>query len=504
MATILEKEIAELRSRSDEIQALRSIARMLEWDQLTKMPPGGAGARGRHFALAKKMAHDRLTDPSLRSLLDDLHSVESQFGPDSEEAALVKVVEREWEIAALVPPEFMARFYNHTSKTYDVWTKARPADDFASVQPYLEQTLELSREFAEYFPARLHIADPLIAREDYGMSATIIQKVFSQLRQELVPLVERITAEPPPEDTFLHQHVPADVQFTFAERVMRDFGYDFNRGRMDISPHPFTTHFSIDDVRLTTRIFEDDLFSAMSSCFHEAGHALYEQGIHPRFEGTLIARGTSMAIHESQSRLWENLVGRSRSFWSYYYPALQALAPEALGGVSLDSFYKAINTVKRSLIRTEADEVTYNLHVMMRFDFELQMLEGDLAVRDLPEAWRARMKSDLGIEPTDDKDGVLQDVHWFTDFIGGVFQGYTLGNIMSAQFYDAALEVVPEIPEEIGAGNFTPLLSWLTKNIYQFGRIYTTDQLVQKITGGPIQVEPYILYLTEKFDEIYF
>jgi carboxypeptidase Taq len=503
MAMSVSEKFAELEERSRGIQALRSISRLLEWDQLTQMPGGGGSARAEHVALIKGLAQEKLTNPELRSLLDELQNVDQVYGKNSDEDALVRVIERELEIAAVVPVEFMARFYEHVSRTYDVWTEARPADDFKLVLPYLERTLDLSREYAEYFPNREHIADPLIARLDFGMSTSLVREIFSELREALVPLVEGITAAPLPDASFLHQHAPAELQLEFAERVLGDFGYDFNRGRMDLSPHPFTTMFSIGDVRLTTRVHEDDLFAAISSCFHEAGHAMYEQGIHPRHEGTLIARGTSMALHESQSRLWENQVGRSKSFWSYYYPQLQDMFPEALADVSLDSFYKGINLVQRSLIRTEADEVTYNLHVMMRFDFEIQMLEGKLAVRDLPEAWRERMQSDLGIQPTDDKDGVLQDVHWFGDFIGGVFHSYTLGTILSAQFYEKATNAHPEIQKQMENGDFSTLSSWLKGNIYQYGSMYTMDELVQQVTGGPIEVEPYIRYLREKYNELY-
>jgi carboxypeptidase Taq len=285
--------------------------------------------------------------------------------------------------------------------------------------------------------------------------------------------------------------------------VAARFGYDFNRGRQDISPHPFATSFSIGDVRITTRVKEDDLTEALFGTLHEAGHGMYEQGINPDFEGLHLADGTSSGVHESQSRLWENIVGRSLGFWSYFYPELQRVFPDQLSGVSLDTFYRAINKVERSLIRTEADEVTYNLHVMLRFDFELDLLEGRLAVADLPAAWRARYEQDLGIHSGDDKDGVLQDVHWYGGRIGGVFQGYTLGNVLSAQFYDAALEANPEIPEAITRGSFDALHRWMQENIYHHGRKFTSVELVQRTTGGPISVQPYLRYLRTKFGSLY-
>lgn len=285
--------------------------------------------------------------------------------------------------------------------------------------------------------------------------------------------------------------------------MARRFGYDFGRGRQDLTAHPFAAKLSTGDVRITTRIKRGDLRNPLFSTLHEAGHGMYEQGISEEFGGTPLSRGTSMGVHESQSRLWENLVGRSRPFWEYFYPRLQKIFPARLGSVEAEDFYRAINKVERSLVRTDADEVTYNLHVILRFDFELEMLEGNLEVRDLPEAWRERMKEDLGLAPPDDRDGVLQDSHWFNGAIGGRFQGYTLGNIMSAQFYGAALEAHPEIPSEMRDGEFGALHNWLSENIYRHGKKYTAAEIIQRATGSPITVGPYTDYLRSKYEELY-
>ncbi|MBI3176757.1 MAG: carboxypeptidase M32, partial [Chloroflexi bacterium] len=266
---------------------------------------------------------------------------------------------------------------------------------------------------------------------------------------------------------------------------------------------PFMTKFSLGDVRITTRFDEHYLNNGLFSTLHEAGHALYEQNINPAFEATPLGVGTSSGVHESQSRLWENLVGRSRPFWEFYYPKLQKVFPQSLKDVSLEAFYRAINRVKRSLIRTEADEVTYNLHVMIRFDLELQMLEGKLAVRDLPEAWNARYTADLGVTPPDHKDGVLQDVHWYSNFIGGVFQGYTLGNLIGVQMMEAAQKAHPTIVEDMGCGKFDTLRSWLKENVNWHGRKFQTDELVKRVTGKPLSIEPYIHYLKRKYGELY-
>jgi carboxypeptidase Taq len=343
----------------------------------------------------------------------------------------------------------------------------------------------------------------LIDFSDQGMKAQSIRVLFSNLREELVPLVKAVSANAPTDDNCLRQHYPEKPQLDFGRSVIKDYGYDFNRGRQDKTHHPFMTKFSLGDVRITTRTNENNLNEAIFSTLHEAGHALYEQGINIAYEGSPLANGTSSGIHESQSRLWENQVGRSRPFWQRYYPQLQAVFPNQLQNVSLETFYRAINKVQNSLIRTEADELTYNLHVMIRFDLELALLEGSLEVKDLPQVWHERYQSDLGIRAPSDKDGVLQDVHWFGGFVGGAFQGYTLGNIMSALFFEKALQAHPTIPEEIAAGNFATLHNWLRENIYQYGRKFTADELIQRVTGNPLTIAPYLRYLNLKFGDLY-
>ena len=497
------EKLEQLRERLLEIDDLGSAEALLDWDQNTNMPPGGAAARGRQMATLGRLAHEKLIDPAVGKLLDDLKPMEEDLGFDNDDAALIRATRREYERLAKIPPALTARLSAHRAESYAVWAKARPENDFTAVQPYLEKTIELSRELADCFPGYDHIADPLIDFSDYGMKAASVSAVFSDLREQLVPIVQAITAQEPADDTCLHLGYPVSGQTAFFRDVIRDFGYDFERGRCDVSPHPFTTGFSIGDVRITVRYREDDLGDALFSAMHEAGHAMYEQGIDTRYEGTPLAGGTSSGVHESQSRTWENLVGRSRGFWSHYYPKLQAVFPDQLTDVSLDAFYRAVNKVQRSLIRTDADEVTYNLHVMLRFDLELALLEGKLAVADLPDAWRARFESDLGIVPPDDTDGVLQDIHWYAGLVGGSFQGYTLGNILSAQFYQKALQAHPGIPDEIAQGQFGTLHTWLRENIYRLGSKYTAPELIERVTGGPMDVGPYISYLRIKYGELY-
>jgi carboxypeptidase Taq len=499
----VEDKLKELKARLAEINDLQSAAAVLVWDQNTYMPPGGAPARGRQTATLQRLAHERSTEPALGKLLDKLQPYAENLPYDSDEAGLIRVARRDYERAVKVPSSFVAQFSEHSSASFQAWTEARPANDFARMRPYLEQTLDLSRQFANYFPGYEHIADPLIDNSDYGMKASTIRAIFAELREQLVPIVKAIAAQPPVEAACLHQVFPEEQQWAFGLEVIKCFGYDFERGRQDRAPHPFTTGFSIGDVRITTRVKENDLTEALFGTLHEAGHAMYEQGVSAAFEGTPLASGTSSGVHESQSRLWENIVGRSRTFWHFFYPRLQKVFPDQLGDVTLETFYRAINKVERSLIRTDADEVTYNLHVLLRFDFELKLLEGELSVRDLPEAWHDRFEADLSIVPPDDRDGVMQDVHWYAGSIGGSFQGYTLGNILSAQLFETALQAHPEITSQTEAGEFGVLHGWLKENIYQHGRKFTAPELIERVTGGALSIEPYMRYLRTKYGELY-
>ncbi len=385
----------ELKIRLREVDDLSSAAALLSWDQTTYMPPGGGAARGRQLATLGQIAHEKFIDAAVGRLLDALRAYEEQLPYDSDDASLIRVTRRDYDRLVKVPAEFTARLEGHMATTYQVWTEARPKDDFGAVRPYLEKTLDLSRELAEFFPGYQHIADPLIDFADSGMTAQTVRTLFDDLRRELVPIVQAITSQAPADDSCLRQAFPEAQQWAFGEAVVKQIGYDFSRGRQDKSAHPYTTKFSLGDVRITTRVNPNDLREALFATVHEAGHAMYEQGIRAELEATPLGRGASAGVHESQSRLWENRVGRSRGFWHQFYPALQAAFPGQLGSVPREAFYRAVNKVERSLIRVEADEVTYNLHVMLRFGLELDLLEGELPVKDLPEAWRARFQEDL-------------------------------------------------------------------------------------------------------------
>jgi carboxypeptidase Taq len=499
----VEAQLAELRGRLQEMHDIGAACSLLVWDQATYMPIGGAAARGRQGATLSRLLHERFTDPAIGRLLDGLDAFAARDGADSDDAAMVRQLRRRYEKATKVPAEFVARESAHGSAAYDAWTRARPANDFAAVRPFLEKTLDLSREHARYLGPYDHIADPLIDAPDPGMTVASVRALFSDLRAQLVPIVRAITAQPAADDSCLRRHFPEPEQLAFGLKVIERFGYDMDRGRLDKTLHPFVSRFSAGDVRITTRVKENDLSDALFSTLHEAGHALYEQGVDPAYEDMGLARGASAGVHESQSRLWENIVGRSRPFWEHFYPQLVDTFPEQLKRVPLETFYRAINKVERSLIRTDADEVTYNLHVMLRFDLELDMLEGRLKVADLPEAWRARCKADLGIEPPDDRDGCLQDVHWFHGRIGGSFQGYTIGNILSAQLYAAAVQAHPDIPAAMAHGELGALHGWLRERVYRHGRKYLPGELIERATGRPMTIAPYVAYLREKYGELY-
>jgi len=499
----MEEKLKQLKDRLQTVGDLEAAGSVLGWDQATYMPPGGAEARGRQLATLGRLAHEHFIDPAVGQLLDDLRPYAAQLPADSDDAALIRVTQRDYDQSVKLPSEFVAELYGHIANSYDAWTRARPDNDFKRVQPMLEKTLDLSRRYAEYFAPFAHIADPLIDAADEGMTAATVSTLFSELRAQLVPLVQAIAAQPVADDTCLRKSYPEADQLAFGEQLITVLGYDFNRGRQDKTHHPFMTKFSTGDVRITTRFRENDLSDGLFSTIHETGHALYELGVSPAYEGTPLNSGASAGVHESQSRLWENIVGRSRAFWEWAYPQAQAQFPSQLTDVSLDTFYRAINKVQRSLVRVDADEVTYNLHVMIRFDLELAMLEGKLAIRDLPEAWNERYRADLGVVAPDDRDGILQDVHWYGGIIGGAFQGYTLGNILSAQIYASAVRARPSIGAEIGQGQFSPLHTWLKDNLYVHGRKYPVPTLIERATGGPLSIEPYMHYLRTKYGELY-
>jgi len=483
---------------------LRGAGSLLSWDQQTYMPSGSGFSRAEQLATLEKLAHAQFTSKEIGEHLEGAIGETKPLAYDSNAASLVRLVRREYDRAQKIPPSLVAEIARQTSLGMEVWIKARKTSNFGLFQSSLQRIIELQRELADCLGFQNKRYDALLDQYEPGMTTSTLNKLFSDLKSGLLPLVEGLSQNiSAVDDKVLHQHYPAEKQLEFGLKMAKLIGYDLSRGRQDLSVHPFCTSFSINDVRITTRLDEKFLSSALFGTLHECGHALYEQGINIELERTLLGGGTSLGIHESQSRLWENLVGRSREFWKFAYPILKTFFQDSLEGCSLEAFYRSINRVQPSLIRVEADEVTYNLHIMFRYELEVDLLEGNLQIKDLPEAWNSKMQGYLGVIPSNDAVGVLQDVHWSHGLIG-YFPTYALGNLVSVQFYQQAQKAVPRIVAEIEKGNFSNLLAWLREHVHQHGRKFMPEELVKKETGEFISAGPFIQYLKTKYSEIYF
>ncbi len=491
-----------LREILAQVSDLRSAASVLSWDQETYMPPGAAEARANQLATLRRIAHERFTSDEVGRLLDDLVALAAELDPVTTEASLVRVIRRDYDKAVKLPTDLVVAIAEAVSRGKEAWKTARKTNRFNQFAPHLERLIDLNRTKAEAYGYDDRLYDALLDEYEPGMKTTQVAQTFHDLRRELVPIVEAVADNDDTDDSALRQKFNHQKQWNFGLDVIRDFGYDFDRGRQDLSAHPFTTTFSITDVRITTRVMESNLSPGLFGTLHEAGHALYEQGVDAELERTLLADGTSLGMHESQSRLWENVVGRSRAFWQHYYPRLQSVFPDELNGTPLDAFYRAINKVRPGLIRVEADEVTYNLHIMLRFELENELLDGRLAVDDLPQAWNARMSDYLGISPENDTEGVLQDIHWSLGAFG-YFPTYALGNLMSTQLYNQAVRDLPTLESQIAEGNFAELLAWLRENIHRHGRRLDANDLLEAVTGEPLQAGSWLTYIRRKYGELY-
>ena len=493
----------QLKQRLGEINDVNRAAALLSWDQQTQMPPAGAEARAYQLGTLSKIGHEMHIADETGRLIEAAAAELDGAEYDSDEASLLRVARRDYDRARKLPPEFVAEFSRLTTLAHEIWAKARAENRFEDFRPTLEKVFDMSRQAAEFYGYTDHIYDALLEDYEPGMKTAQVRAIFDDLKKELVPLVQAISERlDRVDDKVLRQEFDEDAQRDFAYAVIRKFGYDFKRGRVDRAVHPFAIHFSINDVRITTRYDRNFLNPALFGSMHETGHALYELGVDLALERTPLAGGTSLAVHESQSRMWENLVGRSRGFWTHFYPDLQRAFPAQLGRTSLDAFYRSINRVSPSFIRVEADEVTYNLHIMLRFELEQELLEGKLKVAHLPEAWNARFQEYLGITPPSDTAGVLQDVHWSSGLIG-YFATYALGNLISVQLWDKALAGAPDIPALVEQGEFGALRDWLRQNVHRHGRKFMPDELVRRVTGESIQSRSYMRYLKAKYGEIY-
>ena len=486
-----------LQERLATISDLYSAASVLTWDRQTYMPEGGVGGRAEQLATLSRLAHEMLVSPETGDLL--AHS--GAHEPGSDEAALLRLARREYDRASRLPARLVAETSRATALAERTWTKARERSEWSLFAPHMERVLALKQEEASYLDGE-HPYDAMLDRYDPGTSTHRLRGMFDALKAGIVPLVREVSARLGEERTApLRGHFDEATQEALGRDVISSFGYDWSRGRQDKAVHPFCIDFGgPGDVRITTRIDPARLSVGLFGTCHEAGHALYEQGVEPSYSRTPLAGGVSMGVHESQSRLWENLVARSRPFWSHFHPRLR----EAFPGVSgdLETLYRAVNAVGLSEIRTEADELTYDLHVLLRFELELALFEGGLAVADLPEAWDAKMEEYLGIFPENDALGVLQDTHWAVGLFG-YFPSYTVGNVLSVQLFEAAVEGRPEILPEMERGEFGTLLGWLRENVHRHGKKYEPDDLIERATGTSPDTAPYLRYLASKFGELY-
>ena len=499
-----------LKSTLGPIHHLRDAAALLSWDQETYMPPGGGAIRAEQLATLQTLAHDQFVSPEMESLLAlFLNPATGTFHPEKSSAldesshALLRETWRDFSRAKKLPSAFVNELERECSLAQQVWVEARKTNDFQLFLPNLQRIVKLKRQEAEYLGYQDSPYNALLDVYEPGSTVAQLRPLFSTLRKELIRLLDHIRQSPvQPKGQLLTQSYDKTQQVDFGRLVLKHMGYDFQRGRLDLSAHPFTTSFHPTDVRVTTRVFETDLQSCLFSCIHEGGHGLYDQGLPTKYYGTPLAEAVSLGIHESQSRLWENCVGRSRAFWRYFYPKLQEIFPAQLGEVPVEEFYLAINRVTPSFIRVEADELTYNLHIMVRFEIELDVIEGRLQVEDLPEVWNAKMKDYLGIVPPSDAEGVLQDVHWsFGAF--GYFPTYTLGNLYAAMLFQQAQKDLPHLGQAMSQGNLLPLKDWLNDRVHRWGRQYTAAELIQRVTGHALTPEPFIRDLEQKFSNLY-
>ncbi len=483
-----------------EVYNARSIVSLLEWDQETYMPRRGAAHRADQVALIAGLAHQKLTSEAFAESLARLER--EGVGDDPVRLTNLREMRREFDRAVKIPTALVQEIARASALAKEAWVRARQESRFADFAPHLEKLLDLKREVARHIGWQTEPYDALMDEFEPGAQAAAIQNLFDRLRAELVPLVAAIVQAPrQPDLSVLERFCPRDAQAEFNRRVAAALGFDFEAGRLDVSAHPFCTSTCPLDVRITTRYDEKYLPQSLFGVMHETGHALYEQGLDVTHAGTPAGSPVSLGIHESQSRLWENLVGRSRPFWEHFFPALQEQFP-SLADVSLDDWYFAINNVRPSLIRVEADEVTYGLHIMLRFDLERQMVAGRLAVRDVPEAWNEAMRSLLGIVPPDDARGCLQDIHWSMG-IFGYFPTYALGNLYAAQFFEAARAALPDLDGQIRRGEFQPLRQWLQERIHRLGMRYRAHELVRVVTDRELSHEPFLRHLRGKFGALY-
>ncbi|RMH09540.1 MAG: carboxypeptidase M32 [Nitrospirae bacterium] len=506
----LEETFQALKAKLRSIHHLRDTAALLSWDQETYMPPGGGEARAEQLATLHTLAHEAFISPEVESLLAAFMdpatgTLHEPIASSWEEApkALLRETWRDFHRAKKLPPAFVAELERTCALAQQAWIQAKQHNAFTEFLPHLRTIVRLKREEADYLGYTETRYDALLDTYEPHMTTSRLLPLFSTLREQLTALLARIQdSSHRPDTSFFCQAFPPTQQLEVSRHILTAMGYDFAKGRLDISAHPFTTSFHPTDVRITTRLDERNPTVCLFSVLHEGGHALYEQGLPSEEYGTPLAEPVSLGIHESQSRLWENCVGRSQDFWQAYFPVLQQAFPTQLRNCSPEAWFRAVNFVQPSLIRVDADEVTYNLHIILRFELERALIEEDLPVEELPVQWQAKMQEYLGVRPAGDADGVLQDIHWAHGAFG-YFPTYTIGNLCAAMLYRQACCDLPTLTRDIAQGQLLPLTHWLNTRVHRWGRQLSADELMTRITGHPISPEPFIRYLQEKYQYVY-
>lgn len=497
MLPFMSASLEALKLHLADVNALSSAIAIMDWDQQCLMPPGGGDARAEHVGALSRMAHEAFVSDEVQNLAQ---KAKAEVAPGSDDEALLRVVQRNLDIRTKIPAKLVAEKSKLAAIAHETWVKARANNDFDSFAPSLERMVEIAREEAEHLGYKDHIYDALTDQYEEGATKAYWDEMFNTIREPLVELVSEIKQKPQHDDSFLYGDWDKDRQKEFSLRIINAIGFDLDRGRLDTAPHPFCTGWSVGDIRLTTR-YLDYLPSAIFGSLHEAGHGMYEQGTPAKWDRTALAGGVSLGFHESQSRTWENIVGRSEPFWEHFYHHLKDLFP-VLDRYDRETFYKATNRVEPSFIRVEADEVTYNLHIMVRFEIECAMLTGELKVSDLPEFWNTKYQEYLGITPPNDAKGCLQDVHWSGGSIG-YFPTYSMGNILSYQIWEQLEKTVGDTDHLIREGNFKPILDWLIENLYSKGSSIKPQDLLKQICGEGLNAEPYIRRIGHKYRHIY-
>lgn len=493
----MEPALVELRERLAQIADLSRTQGLQAWDMEVWMPPRGGGSRATQLATLEAVIHERQVDDRLGVLLDELGPYAASLPADADDACLVRVARRNWERARRVPTELAAELAQAQAESYQAWVRAREDDDFAAFRPWLERMVELRLRWAACVGPGEAPYDVMLDEFEEGLRTDEVRSVFSVLEPELGELVAAHADEG---DELVGGPFAIDGQEALSRELIEAFGGSWDAFRLDLTVHPFQITLGLDDIRLTTRYAEEDL-NAVFTAMHECGHGLYEWGSSPSLDRTPLAGCTSSTLHESQSRLWENVIGRSLPFWLWFYPRVQEAFPARLGNVSLDRFHRSVNRTQRTFVRVDADETSYGLHVILRFELEQALVSGQLAVRDLPDAWNARFEELLGIEVPDDRLGVLQDSHWSAGAFG-YFPTYLLGSVLAVQIGERAHEAIPDLDAQLERGDFTELHAWLRENLYALGSKLTPADTIERVVGGPIDPQPYLRYLRDKLEAL--